>query len=555
MKFNYRYHGVSGASHSANASHMSFTPDTLREPTFFVAELAQHISFREAMSALHHVVVSDLRLQPKNRDDYFAWLKSEETNMLAELANESQKIVTEVKELRQRLTNIRTTKNKVMQPFYKAQNDYFQYLYKSDYNAWFVLDPVITVHPDSVFFECFSQDESSYGKLSCNLDVFKNVSEFACGTTNIDYSADLYNEFQKIRDYKTTAFQIDPSGFEVQTTHEENFVEQKIDLPDSWVRGFLQVSSAMTLPSAHFNLHPMDMHNFLFILKQKKERHGPRAIRFELVPDRPIKVIFEPWNREVICKRSIYKGSQPQEIRIWGRRRLLLLERLIPIAKVFHIHLLGTGLPSFFEADMGDMTFTLGLSGWTANDWSKVSNFDLMAPRGDVDGVSCEQVLACLKQQWYASADLIANHTNLDRITVLSALSILTQSGRVIFDIKNQVYRLRELSREPLPMSDLRFSNEREHKADNFIKAKLVELTDIISDSYKLKLIGNVMDNGSELQTTMTLDADQRLVDGSCQCHFYKQNQLRKGPCEHMLSLRRYHSLNSHKNLSIGELS
>ncbi len=28
------------------------------------------------------------------------------------------------------------------------------YLYTKDCDAWIVLDPVITVHPDEVFFEC-----------------------------------------------------------------------------------------------------------------------------------------------------------------------------------------------------------------------------------------------------------------------------------------------------------------------------------------------------------------------------------------------------------------
>ncbi len=539
MEFNYRYHGSTSATHDANSTLMSFAPDTLREPTFFIAELAQHLGFREAMSALHHVVVSDLRWQPKNRDEYFAWLKSQETQMLAELGAESESIKSEVDEVSQQLNALRREKYSLMQPFYKAQSRYFNYLYKNDYNAWFVLDPVITVHPDSVFFECFSQDESSYGKLSCDLSVFKNVSEFACGTTNIDYSATLYEEFQKIRDYKTTAFHIDPSGFAVQTTHEEEFIEQKIDLPDSWVRGFLQVSSAMTLPAVQFHLHPMDMHNFLFVLKQKKERHGPRSIRFELTPDRPVTAIFEPWGRKIVCSRSLYRGPEVREIRIWGRRRLLLLERLIPIAQRFTVNLLGTGLPSFFEAEMGDMTFTLGLSGWTANDWSRVSHFDLMAPRGEVDADTCERVLAMLKTQWFASADWVAKNSNLDRVTTLAALNRLTQAGRVIFDMKNQVYRLRELSREPLPLSSLRFSSEREEHANRLLQAGAVTSERMEESQQRLSIVGKVKDKGKNLSVSLQLDADQRLVGGACSCDFYQHNKLHQGPCAHMLALRR----------------
>lgn len=542
MEFSYRYHGHSAMQSGANDTQMHFAPDTLREPTFFVAELAQHLLFREGMSVLHHVVESDLRFQPKNRDDYFAWLAQEESNMLAELGAQQDSIKAEVGALRQALNNIYQEKQHIMQPFYKAQNRYFNYLYKNDYNAWFVLDPVITVHPDSVFFECFSQDESTYGKLSCDLSVFKRIDDFACGTTNIDYSADLYNEFQKIRDYKTTEFCIDPDGFSVQTTQEDRFIEQKIDLPDSWVRGFLQVSSAMTLPSVTFSLSPVDIHNFCFVLKRQKERHGPRAIRFMLTPNQPIQAIFEPWDKVVTCPRSIYTGETAREIRLWGRRRLLLLERLIPVSNAFHVHLLGSGLPAFFEADMGDMTFTLGLSGWTANDWAKVSHFDLMAPRAEVAEITVEQVFTTLKRHWFATADALASEAGLARATVLAALHILTQAGRVIYDLKHHVYRLRELSREPLPLETLRFSNEREAKADNFVNANLVTLSEAKETAEQLILSGTVMDNANTLETMLVLDSDERLVDGHCQCHFYVSNKLYKGPCEHMLALRRYHA-------------
>ena len=66
-----------------------------------------------------------------------------------------------------------------------------------------MLDPVITVHPDEVFFECFSQDESTYGR-SARATTSSRARRRACGTTNIDYSASLYDEFQKIRSYKAT---------------------------------------------------------------------------------------------------------------------------------------------------------------------------------------------------------------------------------------------------------------------------------------------------------------------------------------------------------------
>ncbi|MRT18544.1 SWIM zinc finger family protein, partial [Vitellibacter sp. q18] len=101
------------------------------------------------------------------------------------------------------------------------------------------------------------------------------------------------------RDYRETLLQVDPGGFSVQTGDDDQFDEKKIDLPESWVRGFLQVSSAMTLPMVKVELQPMDVHNLCYVLRRKKERVGPRAMRYELEPGKPVRVIFEPWGEEV----------------------------------------------------------------------------------------------------------------------------------------------------------------------------------------------------------------------------------------------------------------
>lgn len=404
MQVSYLYKAKSQVSGNSSQAELSFSPDGLRKPTFFVGELKNKLAFREAISALHNVVISDMRFQPKNRDEYLRWLAQEEQNLLAEFIGTKASIEQELGTIRHELNTMNSRADEVLKPYYTAQRAYFNYLYKENIDAWYVLDPVITVHPDEVFFECFSEDESSYGKLSCRYDVFENISDTAYGTTNIDYSEGLYNEFQKIRNYRLTQLKIDPDGFNIQTSGEESFDEKKIDLPDSWVRGFLQVSSAMTLPMVKLTLQPMDIYNLCYRLRRKKERVGPRSMRFVLEPGKPIKVIFDPWGDEVICSRSIYQGDSARTIKVWGRRRLHILERLIPIASKFDVYLLGDGMPSFYVADLGGMTFTLGLSGWSASDWSKLGNFDLLAPRQDVDGATMNRVYQALNETWLESS-------------------------------------------------------------------------------------------------------------------------------------------------------
>ena len=541
MEFNYKYAGSSAVTNDSRSTDMSFVPDTKREPTFFRGELEKSLSFREAISALHDVVVSDLRFKPKDREEYKAWAEEQiQKEVIAIMGGTAKKgVKDQIEKIQAELGALNARSQKVMGPFYNARRRYYDYLYKKDRDAWFVLDPVITVHPDEIFFECFSQDESTYGKLGASYEVFKNIGEFECGTTNIDYSDALYKEFQKIRTYKTTKFEVDPSGFDVQTTAEEDYKELKIDLPDTWVRGFLQVSSAMTLPATSFRLHPMDVYNFCFILRRHKEIKGPRAMRFLLKPGEPIRVYFEPWNYEIVCKRSIYEGEREEEIRVWGRRRILILERLIQVAKSFTVHLLGTGLPSFYVADLGHMSFTLGLSGWTANDWSRSGNFDLMAPRAEVDKDTKQKVFDGLKKTWLSKPDELAKNLKLDRSVVLGALGAWTQAGRAIYDLNKGVYRVRELSQDALPLKQLRFSNEREASANRFLergKAKLKKTDEVREESggVGVSLSGKV--DGKEV--SLMVDSDQRLKEAQCECYFYKQNKLFKGPCEHILALR-----------------
>ncbi|WP_440135256.1 SWIM zinc finger family protein [Chitinophaga sancti] len=538
MLFNYRYSGSTQVYSNATSAGISFAPDTRREPTFFNGKLHKKLAFREAISALHDVVVSDLRFKPKDKTEYKEWAAQQEAVWLAQYMGQydAKASQAKIKQLREELNTVNIERDKVMAPYYTARRKYFDYLYQKDKDAWFVLDPVISVHPDEIFFECFSQDESAYGKLSASYNVFKEVNEFECGTTNIDYSANLYNEFQKIRDYKETTFTVDPSGFAVQTTKEELFKEVKIDLPDSWVRGFLQVSSAMTLPAASFDLHPMDVYNFCAQLRRFKEKKGPRSIRFILEPGQPVKAIFDPWGTEIVCARSVYTGAQRREIRIWGRRRLLILERLIPVAKKFTVHLTGNGLPSFYIADLGDMQFTLGLSGWTANDWSRAGQFDLMAPRGTVDDATKLMIYGDLQQHWFGTPEQIAARTGTTKAAVMAALGIYTQAGKAIYDLHSGFYRLRELSRDPLPLDQLRFSNPAEAAATRLVGS--VKFTAQEVPGVGVQLEGTIGSRNRSYKPVIVIDADERMASAHCDCNHYQMNKLHKGPCEHMLALR-----------------
>ncbi|MEQ1564685.1 MAG: SWIM zinc finger family protein [Myxococcota bacterium] len=511
MLFEYRYFGATDVSSGAGASSLSFAPDTRRTPTFLSGRLRKKLPFRETISALHQVVVSDLRYRARDKSAYLAWRAQQDDVDLASMAAVRRDNTAQIQTVRAELEALRRARASRWNPFYDARKRFFDWLYKKNLDAWLVLDPVISVHPDTVSFECFSLDESSYGRLACSHEVFEQLGELAYGTTNIDYSYALFDEFQKIRDDKETTLRVDPTGFDVQTGDDEVYREVKIDLPDSWVRGFLQVGTAMALPGAvRLQLHPMDLHNLCFVLRRHKETRGPRSLRFALEPGRPAKVTIEPFGIELTFPRSTHDAASSTEIRVWGRRRLLVLERLVPVARGITVVLLGSGMPSFWVADCGDLTFTLGLSGWTANDWSSSANFDLLAPRGELDAATTGRVLDALRARWLATPAELASDLGLDRGAVESALVAFAQGGRAMYDLHRGVWRSRELTREPLELDSLRWSNDREREAAEVVARNGVRLTARAAG-------GGVVLEGTvgAVKASATIDADRRLVAGS----------------------------------------
>ena len=74
--------------------------------------------------------------------------------------------------------------------------------------------------------------------------------------------------------------------------------------------------------------------------------------------------MLEPWETVLASSAGPYKGRASRVIRLWGRRRLMLLQRLLPFVQAIDVHLLGSGLPSFWVAqglDTGDIVVTAGI--------------------------------------------------------------------------------------------------------------------------------------------------------------------------------------------------
>ena len=70
MELAYAFKRASQIDDRFDRTSLSFSPDLKRQPTYFSGELRKSVAFREAISALHDIVVSDLRFKPKDKTAY-----------------------------------------------------------------------------------------------------------------------------------------------------------------------------------------------------------------------------------------------------------------------------------------------------------------------------------------------------------------------------------------------------------------------------------------------------------------------------------------------------
>ncbi len=277
----------------------------------------------------------------------------------------------------------------------------------------------------------------------------------ALGTTNVDYSWPLYEHFQKLRSYRETRFTIDPAGFEVKTQEAEQYREEKIDLPPAWLRGFMQLQAAMSLPMRRVPVSREGLYSAIAFLKRHRAAKSPRALRFELQPGRPVVLVLEPWEQRIVLHSTPYDGARAETVRVWGRDRLRVLARLLPLLDGADVYVLGSGLPSFWVVRMGEMRLILGLSGWTSNDWTGSTALDQLAPPATVEEADLGRITAAFRAEPARSFAQLRQTTHLADATLAAGLNRLALLGQVIHDLPQGVYRWRQVMPVALSVSQI----------------------------------------------------------------------------------------------------
>lgn len=527
------------------------------------ARIKHSPDYARAMLALFAVVQGDERFKTRDHTEYQEWVRGEYLRELSpELARRNKELPlkqarrdelkTRIEQLSEEAKPLRAQLNS--NSLWEAKRRYWKWLLTRHRELWIILDPVVSVHPDATIFEAFSQDESSYGRVTVLSENLETQGETVYGTTNVDFSEQLANEIKRVRSYRPADLTVGAGGVAIATDAGDRF-EKKIDLPPTWVRGFLQVQSAGTLPSTSFSLSASTVAEILMILGREREKQSPRALKFVLENGKLPQIVVEPWNIVVQEHEHIFDG-ETQEVRVWGRRRLKALRDLLPYSQKVQVQLLGTGMPSFWSVETNGHRFDLGLSGWTKNDWSSAARFDLLASLSPVTEGDVEVARGQLERALKLSPQELSQRSDLSREAATAALQSICRDGDAMFDALGGFYRWRKLLPPRLETQGAA-KDPKVETATKIVRAGGVKFLplyeadprhdpsgavargEIVRLRAQVTTLGRdgTLRGGEKMETLLDVDQDGRATFASCTCRFFRENKLKKGPCAHILSV------------------
>lgn len=534
-----RYARVDTAA-AAATGHLTLLTDQSRDAVFLKGRVRCGPAFSKVMLVLGQIVKMAARATEKDHSAYQEWVYGQ---YLKEVDATQAKRLKGLPKLRDREAAVSEAIKALQQEISEAAEQletekdlykFYDWLREHNLEAWIQLDPIVSVQDDATFFEGFSVDESVYGRVRLGHDSLESADPITRGTTNIDFSTSLAREFSRIRTYRPLDLTVGSQAVQIETDV-GSAVEKKIDLPESWVRGLVEVQSALMLSPVTFRLSPAFVADIVARLEAEKEKHGPRSLKFRLTPNAPVSVEIEPWGTVVVDHTSKYTGPHEEEIRVWGRRRLLTLKDILPDATSLEVRLLGSGMPSFWTVRVDDVELTVGLSGWTALDWAGRARFSALMPSANVSVQLMTRSAALLKSAGRMSPVQLAGSAEVSEPEARGALQKLCLLGKAMFDPDTSSFRWRELYPE-FDLSKLSTPALEERKGIDLHDAAAVSVEVESVEGGRRKRVARVADS-TDRTTTLETDVDGRVTYAECTCGHFRANKLREGPCRHIVAL------------------
>ncbi|MCV9994018.1 SWIM zinc finger domain-containing protein [Paeniglutamicibacter sp. ZC-3] len=378
-------------------------------------------------------------------------------------------------------------------------------------------DPVITSTPAGLRFESFSACCGVHARL--DIPAASLDTEFtASGVTNIDINPPLRQALAGLRHGEPLHLAIGEADVRVRTMDSER-TEERVELPNRWLRGLCEVQASGTAMKLRHELGPAEAKRFIGSLPRTSSTGtvlwAARAARSLRTASRPA--------RGAVC--------------LAGPERLLALGPLLRFAtglRAYGPDIDADSLPaaSCWVLDMPGARLSLTLSPGKSRGFSGEGG---VLHRLSSDSAPRNALLLDSALALDSSIDIpdLGRRTGLRIPAVTDALAVLAISGQVGFDVAEGFYFHR-----PLPL-DTAFATG---------------LNSRLADAQRLASLGAVRPlsaawgeprGGADVRGfTVHSGGNEYVVrqrDGgtdSCSCPWFATHRDGRGPCKHILAAR-----------------
>lgn len=365
-------------------------------------------------------------------------------------------------------------------------------------------DPVVTSGGGLLRFEGLSGCCSVYARVDMAPESYRG-EVVRHGTTNVDFNPEMRAALAQIRDSQRVAFSVGGEQLVLRSSGQE-VVERKVKLPLRWLKAFVEVQHYQGRLEPRLRLGRVELMRLLRALPRATTRGN-----FWFVPLRGGGVRLSP--------RAAAEG-----VKLAGLERLRILESLAPHADGLTVFADPTGEASEWRLGFGPLSFSLTLS---ADVWRGFSG-EGQALSALTQGASDADVAALRAQlHWQAllTPEQLRTTSGLDEARLMPALARLGALGLLGFDTAHAAWFHRRL---PFDLGQVEALHPRLDAAQRLLREGGVTLRQTSTEWIE----GDV--RGSGVLHRVRLGAEQ----AECDCLWYAQHQLRRGPCKHILALQ-----------------
>jgi hypothetical protein len=360
------------------------------------------------------------------------------------------------------------------------------------------LDPVVTVSGDRVRFESFSACNGVHARFDLLPDGIDS-GQAGFGTTNVDINQPLRTALAGVGAAGLLHMAIGSEELRISTP-DASYTEERVNLPDRWVRGFAETPLLAKSMCLATELTGPAVARFVGSLP----RAGTPGPDLHLLP--------------VTGRLRTILDAAPGSVLLAGSARLRSAARLVRFATELRIYSSEHGTSGWaFEVPGGRLTLLLTAGAYRGFSGEGSLLTLLAAPEAEQSGRRIRGALA-----WEPAIDpaLLERDLDLTSDEVASGLAWLAASGRIGYDMTEADWFHREL---PVDTEMVLRRNPRLVSAQG-----LVENHAVHRDEAHWTVQGT---KGTTYR--VTAEGDQLC----CDCPWAHDHQAGRGPCKHALAV------------------